>query len=148
MSSPRKLSQHSWMSTTTITTTTAATTTTTLPLVGVVSPMSGMGTACPHCGLEASQNDDVATEARRRINELEAQVQFLSARAAQTGTSSLCLLFLEGKMVVSSQKKHRLCGRSFCSPTVNSSTFNSREAGRLRRRDSRFTIQDTGGLRE
>jgi len=73
------------MSTTTITSTTAATTTTTIPLVGVVSPMSGMGsTACPHCGLEASHNDDVATEARRRIHELEAQVQFLSDRAAKT----------------------------------------------------------------
>ncbi|KAN0069288.1 hypothetical protein V8E54_012303 [Elaphomyces granulatus] len=65
------------MSTTTITTTT-----TTNPLVGGI----GMGTACPHCGLDSSHDGvGVATEARRRIHELEAQVQFLSSRAAQTG---------------------------------------------------------------
>ncbi|OXV07356.1 hypothetical protein Egran_04879 [Elaphomyces granulatus] len=63
--------------------TTITTTTTTNPLVGV-----GMGTACRHCGLVSSHDGvGVATEARRRIHELEAQVQFLSSRAAQTGRS-------------------------------------------------------------
>ena len=65
--------------------TTITTTSTTIPLVGV-----GMGAACPHCGLESSHDGvHVATEARRRIHELEAQVQFLSSRAAQTGRKEL-----------------------------------------------------------
>jgi hypothetical protein len=48
---------------------------------------------CPHCGEEVSPSDDVhhaAQIAQMRIQELEAQVQFLSVRATETGTCRGC----------------------------------------------------------
>lgn len=59
---------------------------------GVVQPVSvSPGTVCPHCGqdvsLPASSADNVhdLQAAQQRIQELEAQVKFLTTRAAATG---------------------------------------------------------------
>jgi hypothetical protein len=50
------------------------------------SPISA-GMNCSHCGWEVTiyPDDKIVTEARRRIQELEAQIQFLNSKAAQTG---------------------------------------------------------------
>lgn len=44
------------------------------------------GVHCPHCGQAVPISIEQANdEARRRIQELESQVKFLTARVAQTG---------------------------------------------------------------
>jgi hypothetical protein len=88
------------MSTTTLTTTTRDKTTT---LVGDYTPMGettysppmkvSAGFICQHCGEEVSPSDEAhhaAQIAQMRIQELEAQVQFLSVRATETGTCRGC----------------------------------------------------------
>ncbi|KAJ9244473.1 hypothetical protein DTO169E5_1691 [Paecilomyces variotii] len=69
---------------------TTATTTTKTTLVGALPPMTGTvvvasGVHCPHCGQDVPvSTEQINDEARRRIQELESQVKFLTARQAQT----------------------------------------------------------------
>ncbi|KAL1876038.1 hypothetical protein Plec18167_005299 [Paecilomyces lecythidis] len=69
---------------------TTATTTTKTTLVGALPPMTGTvvvasGVHCPHCGQDVPvSTDQTNEEARRRIQELESQVKFLTARQEQT----------------------------------------------------------------
>lgn len=53
-------------------------------MTGTVVVASGVH--CPHCGQDVPvSTEQINDEARRRIQELESQVKFLTARQAQTG---------------------------------------------------------------
>lgn len=68
----------------------------------VVQPVSvSPGTVCPHCGQDISlptssaDNAHDLQAAQQRIQELEAQVKFLTTRAAATGIFDICAAMIE-----------------------------------------------------